>query len=84
MVPTVLLLCLPLQMELLGLQVLPLVVHAIIIQFLSMMSPMETVPLLQLDNQVEYSPHQMEHLGLLGLLAQHLISLESLMETVHF
>ena len=44
---------------------------------------METVPLLQLDHQVKPSPHQMEHLGLQGFLAQHLISLESLTETVN-
>ena len=44
---------------------------------------METVPLLQLDNQVKSLPHQMGHHGIIGLLAQHLISLESLTETVN-
>ena len=48
-----------------------------------MMSPMETVHMLQWDNQVKYLPHQMEPLGTIDHLAQHLISLESLTETVN-
>ena len=44
---------------------------------------MQTVPMLQLDHQVKFLPQIMEFHGLQGLLAQHLISLESLTETVN-
>ena len=83
MVLPVLLLCLPLLMEHLGPQLLRPAVPAVQIMSLSMMSPMETVHMLQWDNQVKYLPHQMEPLGTIDHLAQHLISLESLTETVN-
>ena len=44
---------------------------------------METVPLLQLDHQVKFLPHQMEHPGIIDHLAQLQPSLESLTETVN-
>ena len=72
-----------LLMEHLGLQLLQPAVPAVQIMSLSMMSPMETIHMLQWDNQVKYLPHLMELLGTIDHLAHHLISLESLTETVN-